>query len=268
MSNSWLLLAFIVAQGGIVYVVLRLLPSAITKFVEKEIERRSDTKLEEAKAEIQGAYGTLKSSVDLLSATNSRLQPEVIDTVKTLWGLVVTMKGIFGPLVTCDQVFLPTEISEAFKHEAEHKSIIQFLEPYRDDANMQMQNGAVLEPDLDRYRLFCDDRLWLIFFAIRAIYMRTSMLVSVSFKEHEYRDWRKNNGVEQLLGAALKPEVVAQVTARDVGGLSFAIDQLETEFLHEATRVMSGSKAVAHSLSDVQAVMLLENAKIAASKGS
>jgi len=267
MSNSWLLLAFIVAQGVIGYVSLRLLPSTLTKFVEKEIERRSDTKLEKVKAEVHGAYGTLKSSVDLLSATNSHLQPEVIETVKTLWNLIVTMKGTFGPLVTCDQVFLPTEIAEAFKNEAEHKSIIQFLEPYRDDATMPMQNGAVLEPGLDRHRLFCGDRLWLIFFAIRAIYMRTSMLVSVSFKEHEYRDWRKDGGVKQLLGAALKPDVVAQVTGRETGGLSLAVDQLEAEFLHEATRVMSGSKAVADSLSDVQAVMLLENAKIAARKG-
>ena len=42
-----------------------------------------------------------------------------------------------------------------------------------------------------------------------------------------------------------------------------ALAQLEAEFLHEATRVMSGSKAMADSLANVQSIMLLQNAKVA-----
>jgi hypothetical protein len=38
------------------------------------------------------------------------------------------------------------------------------------------------------------------------------------------------------------------VRVRPIGGLTTAIAQLEAEFLHEATRVMSGSKAMADSL--------------------
>ena len=54
------------------------------------------------------------------------------------------------------------------------------------------------------------------------------------------------------------------VQARAIGGLSITISQLEIDFLHEATRVMSGSKAMADSLTNMQSVLQLQNTQIAA----
>jgi hypothetical protein len=65
------------------------------------------------------------------------------------------------------------------------------------------------------------------------------------------------------LGFDPNPEAVKKVRESKFNGLADALSQLEAEFLHEATRVMSGSKAMADSLADVQALILLQNAKIA-----
>lgn len=258
-----MLIAVIVAQAIFGFVFLRLLPGAITKFVDKEIERHSDIKLEKVKGEIQGSYSTLKSSVDLLAASNSGLHPHIIETVTALWELVVKMKHTFSGMVTFDDLFLANEAVEAFQNEADHANLIAFVEQHRNEFDDLAANGAVLEPNLDKHRLFCGDRLWLVFFVIRAVYMRASLLVARSFQTHDYVDWRKDDGLRQLLSAALPDALVADVRARPAGGLRVAIDQLEARFLHEATRVMSGSKAMADSLADMQSILLLENAKVA-----
>lgn len=263
MSDFAFLVAIIVAPAVAGFVFVKLLPGALTKYVDKEIERRSDIKLETMKGAIQGSYSTLKSSVDILTASTSVLHPHIIETVSVMWGLIVTMKHRFSGMVTFDAVFLAAEASEAFKDQNAHANLIGFVEKHRNEFDNLAANDAVLEPNLDKHRLFCGDRLWLIFFIIRAVYLRASLLVAGSFRKGDYDDWRMDDGIRQLLGAVLPKPLVEEISARQTGGLQAAIDQLEAQFLHEATRVMSGSKAMADSLSDVQSVMLLENAKIA-----
>lgn len=264
MSDIALLIAIIVAQAIFGFIFLKLAPTAIMKFAEKEIERRSDIKLEKVKGEIQGSYTTLKSSVDMLTASNTGLHPHIIDAVSALWGLIVEMQHSFSGMVTFDKVFLADEAAEAFKDEAKHKRRLDFVEKHRNEFENLAANGAVLEPNLDRHRLFCGDRLWLIFFITRAVYLRGSLLIARSFQTKVFDDWRKDKGILQLLGAVLNKGFIDDIIARPIGGFGTAIAQLEAEFLHEATRVMSGSKAMADSLTNMQSVMQLQNAQIAA----
>jgi hypothetical protein len=92
------------------------------------------------------------------------------------------------------------------------------------------------------------------------------LLIARSFQKNDFDDWRKDDGIRQLLCAVLTTEFVNDVRASEIGGLSTAMAQLEAEFLHEATRVMSGSKAMADNLTNMQSAMLLQTAQIAQQK--
>jgi len=263
MSDLALFAAFVIAQGILGFLFLRLLPSMITKFVDSEIERRSDIKLEKVKGQIDGSYSTLKTSMEMLTASNTGLHPHIIESVSALWSMIVAMKHDFSGMVTFDNLFLANEATEAFQDEADHQNLIAFVEKHRNEFDNLADNGAVLEPNLDMHRLFCGDKLWLIFFIIRAVYMRSSLLIARSFQKNDFDDWRKDDGIRQLLSAVLPTAFIDDVRARQIGGLSMALAQLEAEFLHEATRVMSGSKAMADSLTNMQSTMLLQTAQIA-----
>ncbi len=97
-----------------VWLAFKLLPSSVTRFVEKEIDRRSDAKLERIKGEVQGSYSTLKTSVDVLMARNSTINPHVIDSVKALWANMLAIRTEFGGVITFDSVVLAEEAEEAF----------------------------------------------------------------------------------------------------------------------------------------------------------
>lgn len=262
MTNS-ALLTIIAAQAIGAFIFFKLLPSAITKFVDKEIERSSDIKLEKVKGEIQGSYSTLKSSVDMLTASNSGLHPHIIETVSAMWGLIVEMRRTFASLVAFDQIILADEAHQAFKKPEDNQKILDFVRAHEGDLENPVRNAKFFDSDFDKHRLFCGDRLWMIFYVMRAVLMRNSLLIAWSFQKGDYQDWRKDNGINQLLSGSLKPDILKKVKDAKFGGISMAMTQLESDFLHEATRVMSGSKAMADSLADVQALMLLQNAKIA-----
>lgn len=244
------------------WLVLKLFPGALTRFVEKEIDRRSDRKLDAFKAELQGAYSTLKTSVDVLSTSNSGLRPHIIEAVTALWLQMVTMRDAFGGVVTFDFIITADEARGMFSGTVENIRPLDFVRPFEGDLYTNPLMLRFNAASVDEHRLFCGDRLWLVFYVYRAVVMRSALLMSISFAQCQFRDWRKDNGISQLLGSVLAKKDIAAFQDMTVGGIAAALSRLEGEFLHEAARVMSGSKALAESLSDMQALMLLHNAKI------
>lgn len=265
MSSFTLALIAVLWPPLVVWVTLKFFPNALTRFVEKEIDRRSDTKLERIKAELQGKYSTLKTSVDVLSTTNSGMHPHIIDAVSALWANMLSMREKFGTMLAFDTIVLPEEAQAAFGG-AKHANLLEYVRPFAGDLHTNPLMVEFNGNDLDRHRLFTGDRLWLIFYIFRAFLLRNGLLISQSFGTRTYVDWRKDGGIAQLLGSVLSADEVTKYRQMDAGGLSAAASRMEAEFLHEATRVMSGSKAMSDNLSDMHAIMLLQNAAIG--KGS
>lgn len=244
------------------WIAVKLFPGAIVKYVDKEIERRSDAKLEHLKAELQGAYAGVKSSVEVLTATNSGMRPHIIEAVTALWSEMTAMRGRLGGIVAFDAVILAHEAQEMFERRHNAKAlhyVAEFEDAARMDALVIEFNGVALE----NHRLFCGDRLWLLFYIYRAVILRSTLLVNWSYEQRTYRDWRTDSGVKQQLRAVLSDADAAKFESENIGGLSSALSRIEAEFLHEAARVMSGSKAMADSLSDVQAMIALRSAEAA-----
>lgn len=246
----------------VAWLAFKFFPASLTKFVEKEIDRRSDAKLERLKAELQGSYSTLKTSVDVLATSNSDMRPHIIEAVTALWATMTDMRNKFGGVITFDTVVLADEAEAAFSGK-DNQQTLGFVKAFDGD---MLENKLVFEfekQDLDKCRLFCGDRLWLIFYIYRAVIMRSAFLISLSFKNQKYDDWRKDGGIRQLLSGLIGVDETEKLRQSTSGGLTNALGRLETDFLHEAARIMSGSKAMADSLADMQAMMMLQNAKIA-----
>ena len=247
------------------WIVIKLVPGSISKYIEKEISRRSDAKLEQIKAELQSAYSSVRSSVDVLSASNSGMRPNIIEAVSALWSVMTTMRERFGGVIGFDSIILAHEAQEMFGEGTNTKAlnyVREFEHGRATDIGISQFNVASLE----QHRLFCGDRLWLIFYIYRAITLRAALLITWSFEKREYRDWRTDHGMKQLMGAVFDAENIDKFQAAKIGGLAEALSRLEAEFLHEATRVMSGSKAIADSLSNMQSMIALQDAKAAGAR--
>jgi hypothetical protein len=88
--------------------------------------------------------------------------------------------------------------------------------------------------DADKERPFVTHRLWSIFFILRGFYGRIALLLTNSYKECRFANWRTDGGCEQLLRAILPAQTVENVKGQAIGGLQTAIDSLESQFLAEA----------------------------------
>lgn len=254
------LLIFVVLQLAWT-LLIRTFPRVLGSAFLKRLEHQQNLKLEQTKAELQSAYSTLKTSVDFLSTVQSELRSKVITSVEPLWAAVLAVKSEFADVVLLDSVLLPNEIDDALQT-GDHNTLIQSVEKYRDETCITKKMKCVDELATEKARLFAGDRLWLIFYIIRAVHGRLALLVHWSFEKNQYVDWRDDKGVQSLLEAVLSKQVIDSAKGKKVQGLQVLVAHLEAEFLKEAVRVMSGSQGFADSLSDLQATLQYEHQKL------
>ena len=230
--------------------------------LKTELASDASVKVEAVKAELQGAYSTLRTSVDIISAGQSGLRTETITVVREMWKMILRLRLEFGDLFTFYSILLPKEIERVFS-EGQPPRIVRMVERYRDEGKLTARINDFVGTQVEEGRLFAGEKLWLIYHSTRAFHLRLALLTSGSLKDHKYRDWSSDELIDYALRSVLAGNVVDRIKEAQTRGVQEAIGRLEAEFLHEANRVMSGSRALADSLSDIQATLRLEHQKVA-----
>jgi hypothetical protein len=153
-----------------------------------------------------------------------------LEARETLWNIIVQYRSDFGLILYVDNIFVAKELHEYFA-ERKHTKHMDILSEYR-----LLQTGAdkLTAYSPDRERPFISHKLWSIMFAIRAFYGRSAVLINWSYERRAYQDWRTDKGMDQILNWNLAPDVIAEIKARNIGGLTLAVDHLQNLFLSEA----------------------------------
>ncbi len=268
MNVAWFTLLTVALPLFLIWLVVKIAPDFVGKLLFKPIEYASDARLaklrdnlnrestltiEDAKAELQAVYSTLKTSADVLLAGQSGMRTEIIAAVKVLWAEIILLRTTYGAVVTFYEVFTADEISAALAGTA-HSQILHWVQIAKSTEDLGKKALEASRKDLDEARLFCGDRLWLLFYTTRSVYLRLAWLTNNAVKFGKRVDWRSDHGIPGFLAAVLSKEEMEQVREQHQG-LSMGINRIEALFLHEAALLMSGSKAMSESLSDMQAIM-------------
>ena len=246
-------------------ILVWVFPSILSMAVEKRIEHQYNKKLESIKAELQASYSSVGTSVGFLSTVQPELRLKIIESVERIWHAVHSLEEHYQEIIFLDSILLPEEIQNGLiSTDSELFSpIVSKYENFSTVTEMLKRDEA-LTSGIER--LYVGDQLWLIFRTITVVYGRFGFLVHKSCKEKHYADWREDKNFISNLRNILSEDIITNAKSRKFGGLRTIISQLESEFLKEGARVMSGSQGFSEALSDVQAAVKLETSKIAQEK--
>jgi hypothetical protein len=257
---------------------IQLFPKLLGEVFLKSVEHRHNIKIEEMKAaltrensilvdrfkaNIEAAYSTLTSSVDFIAASQKDARVKMIDSVERLWSILLNLSKDFAPVIFIDTILLATEIDGGLRG-GKGQSFVETLEPFRQQEAVFAKFENAGANDADKHRVFVSNKLWIVFFIMRALYGRAAMLITLSLKEQQYHDWRSDKVLGDLLANVLSADIVQGARQQPSQGLQVLIWQLEGQFLAEAAAIMSGVRSLADNLSEMQAALILEKEKIAA----
>jgi hypothetical protein len=143
------------------------------------------------------------------------------------------LKSEFSLVVFVDNILTPQEL-EAYFRDREYSHIADCVREYA-DMNLTLRKFAIAGAnDAAKDRPFVTHRLWSVFFVLQGMYGRAALLLTNSYKEHRFVNWRQDSGCDQLLRAILPAQAVDQAKGKQIGGLQTAIEHLESQFLAEA----------------------------------
>jgi hypothetical protein len=229
--------------------------------LKDELERHTSLRVETVKAELQATYSTLQTSVDYLAAGQSGMREETITAVKELWTAMLGLKADFGLAITFEMLFTPDEIRKGIAAAVKPK-FMGFLDSVREESALHEKAQRYTGGEVEAARLFCGDRLWLLFYVFRAVYIRTCFLANRSLTQKRYEGWRDDAMIPWMLAGVVSADELRRAREDHAYGLHSAVSIVEARFLHEATRVMSGSKAMSDTLSDMQAFLLVHTKSV------
>lgn len=166
--------------------------------------------------------------------TNHLTHQRQIQAVEALWQIVRNIGNEFSTVIFVDDILTPIEKDGYFRRR-DHRQVMDCISEY---ANMntaldKLKTAGALDA-ASKERPFVSQRLWSTFFVLQAIYGRSALLLTNSFKERKFVDWREDSGCDQLLSSILPQAVVNEAKSRAFGGLRMCIDHLERQFLAEA----------------------------------
>jgi hypothetical protein len=231
-----------------------------------ELERSSSLSLAHAKAALTANYDTLKSSMDFLSAGQTGLRAHSVEAVQALWREVLALKSALAGLWTFEQI-LTAEEKQAVVSGNDFRGR-DYITPYLSEPAYMAHIRPLLMSEVEFHRPFCGERLWLIFVIFRSVHLRSAFLTQQAVKKGRHKRLLDDNGINELLGSVLPHKAIAEAKKQPFNDLNSLFAQLEGLFLREAVRVMSGSNAVAESLADMQATLLLQTKVLKAGQES
>ena len=246
-------------------ILVWVFPSILSMAIEKRIEHQFNKKLESTKAELQASYSSVGTSVGFLSAVQPELRSKIIESVERIWHAVHSLEEYHGGIMSLDSILLPEEVQRGLNSSGNEyfSTLVGKFKNFSTITEMASKCRA-LTSGIER--LYVGDRLWLIFRTITLVYGRFAYLVHKSCVDKQYVDWREDENFNSILRNILSEDFITSAKARKLGGLRSIISQLESDFLKEGARVMSGSQGFSEALSDVQAVVKLETSKIVQEK--
>jgi hypothetical protein len=153
-----------------------------------------------------------------------------LEALENLWGVLVTLRKEFGTIIFIDMILVAKEMSEYFSS-GRHRQVMDSVREY---ADVQCAVRKIASVNVDKERPFVTHRIWSIVFGVIAIYGRSALLITNSYHDKNYHDWRLDSGTDQLLRGLFPASFAETIKKKPHGGLSAAIEYLEAQFLTEA----------------------------------
>lgn len=155
--------------------------------------------------------------------------------VEKLWNIVVNLKAEFSDALFVDSILTAEELDAYFRGNSQHH-IFDTIRPYQFWQTLDVKMKRSGQEDADRERPFVGEKLFQLFFAIRAVCGRLGALYQASFESRSLNNWRTDDLMRQTLERVLPCDVVA--TARNGNYALYAVlGELERRFLSEAEKL-------------------------------
>ncbi len=198
----------------------------------------------------------LKDTISTISSSQSLLQEHRVEAVDKLWRAILAMKEHYSLVTFFFSMLMPSEYKTALSN----STTFEGLRKIDDDYITNCSQGVL---ELENFRPYLGETLWLYFFVYRAILGRLAILVKWIKEGRETGDWRQDSGIQQHLKAVFEKDEFNSLINSSPMEIYYALNILDSKILREVSFILSGRKSSLESFENSKELRkLLANEKM------
>lgn len=153
--------------------------------------------------------------------------------IERMWQSIVGLKRELAAVVMADDVLTRPELVEGFEGRGDN-FIFDSLHFLRDRHALTRILQVTGITEIENERPFVTARQYELYTAVYALLARSALLITLSFKDGSYRDWRHDSLIERNLQNSLSKAQFDALRSEKRYTLSSTLEWLLSAFLREA----------------------------------
>jgi hypothetical protein len=178
----------------------------------------------------------LKDTTSAITSSQSLLQARRVEAVDKLWKAILALKDHYSPVTFFFTIALPSEYKTALANSAIFSGLRKIDDHY-------IVNFPQEVSELESFRPYLGETLWLHFFVYRAVLGRLALLVKWLKEGKETGDWRQDSGVQQHLKAVFEEDEFKTLMNSSPMEINYALNILDSKVLREISYILSGRRS-------------------------
>ncbi len=178
----------------------------------------------------------LKDTISTISSSQSLLQERRVEAVDKAWKATLAMKQHYSQVTFFFTITLPDEYKDAFNHAA-------IFEKLREIDDEYIANYPSEVDELEKFRPYLGETLWLYFFVYRAILGKLAFLVKWLKEGKDVGDWRHDSGIQKHLQAVLEKDEFSNILNLSPMDIYFTLNIIDGKILKEISYILSGRRS-------------------------
>ena len=197
----------------------------------------------------------LKDTISTISSSQSLLQTRKVEAVDKLWEAMLALKEHFLPVTVFFSFTLPREYKTAINLPKISVGLKIIDKAY-------IFNYLQKTTELEKFRPYLGETLWIYFFAYRAILGRLARFIIELREGKELGDWRQDELIQEHLETVFEKEEFNVFINSSPVDLSHTLNILDSKVIKEISFILSGRKSSLESFeSSKELRKLLDNEK-------
>lgn len=222
--------------GGWTFVITSItawFSNLMSKRIINSWEAKNQQTLEILRANQSENRVLLENVISSISSSQTLLQERRVNAVDKMWQCITELRDYFSPAVFFFSILYPNEYSSALRIPTIEAGVLKITEQY----------VVNYQTDLENFRPYLGETLWLQFFIYRALLSRLAILVNWLKEGKEIPDWREDDGIQQHVKIMLNDNEYRFLMSASPINVRFVFNTIESKMLEEMSCILSGRKS-------------------------
>ncbi len=250
--NNWSLFKLFGGVGVFLSAAIIFISKLLNERIIQKWKEDSNLRLEELRGLINKNNAVVSNLTQQIGQNFQKILDKRIEVTELFWDRILKMKSSIPPVVhLCYQILLDEELNNKSLDNTGSRFGSQIAKLSINDLTDKLTKYS---DDIDKFRPFISEQLWVLMYAYQGFIGRTVYLLLDGYKNGEIKNWKEDSGIKQIVNTVLTEDELQYILNLKVYAYDSMLQLIENKILNELKRLISNEDLTQNSLTELKRI--------------